>query len=161
MAKDEWVFGRVENPETDLPDFTPIEFTLIGYDTDTREEVPFKFRARATQPFGNMVEVMRSSNVEGEVDVSVAIGYLEACVIDEDRERWNETIHRSKLHFQNAALGEMAQKFVTYYAEVDGTDLPPTQGPGSSAGPRRAGGTTRVEHNGRVSTSERSTPAPA
>jgi hypothetical protein len=154
--QDEWVFGKVENPE-ELPDFTPIAFTLVGYDRDTREEHDFTFHARSTTPFGASIDIMRELDSSDPTrNNAAAVRFIEDCLEPTDRERWQEVVHDGALHFERDTLAQLAQKLVDYYFVAEGGEgtLPSPPRSVRRNGSRQTGGTTTVEHAGRVSTSE-------
>jgi hypothetical protein len=150
-----WEFGRVESVD-DLPDFTPVEFHLYGYDRETKQEHDFEFHALSTQPFGSTLDVMRQQNDQGEVPANVAIAFLYDCLIPSERARWDEVVHKGELYFKIEALVEMAQTLLAYYGEGE-ANRPTSPPSGSPDGRLPAGPTSTVVHNGRVSTSVPST----
>ena len=156
MSQPAWEFGRVA-PE-DLPDFEPIPFVLYGYEIPDGIEHAYTFHARATQPFGTTLDMMRKQNAKGEVEASAAIAFIESCIIKEDIDRWREVVSDpdNDMHFQQEALVEMAQALLVHYAQGDpAVEVRPTSPRSASRGGRQtAGRTSTVVHDGRVSHSQ-------
>jgi hypothetical protein len=152
-----WEFGRLDPEDLEAADWTPIPFTLYGYDLETKEEHAFEFHARATQPFGATVDVMRKATDTGEIMGREAVGFLYDCLVQEDRDLWDEVVHRGPMHFEADALAQMAQKLIDFYNAGDGTRPPlPRSARRAGSRQRNGGGTSTVVHSGRVSTSARS-----
>jgi hypothetical protein len=152
----EWQFGKIEPEE--LPDFTPIEFTLFGYDQETLEEQAFTFHARATMPFGGAYDAFRATNEKGRVNAAVAARFLGECLLEEEQEEWDSFIHSKTIHIKATAITEITTKLMEHYGAGDGERPTPPRS-ARRGGQRQTGGTATVKHSGRVSTSSRSASA--
>lgn len=101
------------------------------------EEVEVSFRAWGDPPRGSTMRLMAGADIRGNADVRSVAKWIQATLIEEDKDRFWDTIDDPAIHFEADAIMELAKKLMEVYGER------PTQ----SRSARRAG----VRHNGRTS----------
>lgn len=146
------VIGQVENPEE--LDFEPLVVPLAGYTVD-HEEVIERFRFRPVRPAGAALNVMRSTDAQGNVGLGPVVGYLDKCLLEEDAERWQAFLDRDDLMIEQDVLFELYREVSAWYAGR------PTRRPSdSSGGGKVTPQTSRVAARSAASTSKRKRSSP-
>jgi hypothetical protein len=125
--------GRVE--DLDELDLDPLEVDIVGYTAD-KEEVVQAVRFRPLQPTGAALEVLRMTTPDGNVPIAPVMRFLDACILEEDRDLFREFTERPDVFIHQSALLDLFRSLSEHYGDR------PTK-------PRL------VSHNGRVTPRQR------
>jgi hypothetical protein len=117
--------GRVDNP-ADL-DLEPITIPVIGYTRDGKEVVE-KAHFRPVAPAGQTIAVLRVMAPNGGVPVTQMMGFLDACVLEDDRDAWSAFLERPDVEIEQTTLVRVYSALMEAYAAR------PTMPPASSTG---------------------------
>ena len=70
----------------------PVSVPIVGY-SKKGEEVETMIRFAGKLPAGVALDMIKVTDVNGNVDFNEALKYVDGCVIDDDREKWDKLIH--------------------------------------------------------------------
>jgi hypothetical protein len=118
------VIGRVENP-TEL-DLEPQEIELVGY-TLEHEEVSQTFRIRPVVATGAALDIIRHTDVAGNVPLGPVLEYVDKCLLEADQAPFKAFLDRPDVMIQNTALVDLYRVLVEFYSAR------PTRRPSGSA----------------------------
>ena len=123
----------------------PIIVPIVGYDLK-RKEVITDIRFVGTVPAGAVLDMLRATNANGDVDYTAALDYLDNCVYPDDREKWHELLHGTKITVSMATLLLVYTAIGEQY-----TKRPTKQRSGSRGGRSSTKPTTRAAASSRAS----------
>ena len=107
MADQAPIFGRIEKLD-DRPDLTPIDFKIAGYD-DEGDEHLFTFHARASVPYGTIMDLIGGIDSDGNMDNPAIMRFLKEAVIADERDEFVRTLDDEALAFDAEMLGELGE----------------------------------------------------
>lgn len=134
----------------------PFPITIVGFDLEPddkgkRQRHEHVFHARGEAPKGQVFNVVRLMNARGELQLGAAMQFIHIALVEEDRERWVDTLDDPAIFYDDPVFGDVCAYILEKYAE-----RPSAPRSARRAGPRRVGRTSTAVHSGRVSTSTRS-----
>ena len=132
----------------------PIPFNIVGYakrkgPDGTRETREFAFRLMPQIEFGPLFTALQQTDSKGNMTVSAGVQFIGDALIEEDRERWHQTLRDPAWHFRAEMLAGLAESLGERYSL-----RPSAPRSARRSGPRRSGTTSTAERGGRASTSK-------
>ena len=118
--------GKVAN--LDELDFEPLTVPVVGY-TDNLKEVITDIRFRAVVPPGFGLDMISDVDKNGNVQVAAALRFIQACLLPDDREKWNELIRSDTVNVTSETVSAVYHAIGEFYAK-----RPFTKQPGSRNG---------------------------
>jgi hypothetical protein len=140
--------GRVEHPEE--LELEPITIPIVGY-TREKEEVIQPVNFRPVQPTGAALDVLRMTNVKGDVPVAPVMRFLDECVVEEDRKSWDDFLNDPTVYIEQDTLIQLYRVLTEVYSS-----RPTAQRSVSHNGRVTSRTTSRAAASKKVSTSTRS-----
>lgn len=83
-------------------DVEPVTIPFIG-NTD-KGKVTTEIRFAGRLPAGVALDMIKVTDINGNVDFNAAIKYVDSCVIDEDRAKWEELVHSTEIIVEQSHL---------------------------------------------------------
>ena len=124
----------------------PVSVPIVGY-SKKGAEVTTVIRFAGKLPAGVALDMIKVTDTLGNVDFNEAIKYVDGCVIDEDREKWNILVHDTEVIIDQTVLLAVYEKLGAFY-----TGRPTKQRSDSPTGARSTNTTSRPAARSRKST---------
>jgi hypothetical protein len=118
--------GRIK--DIDLRDLEPITVPVISY-TEDKEEVLTDIRFQPIAPLNTELEMLRSIDVEGNINQKAVIAYVDGCVYPGDRQKWNDLLAREDVYTYPETLSAVYRAIGEHY-----TNRPTVRRSGSQGG---------------------------
>jgi hypothetical protein len=97
-------------------DVEPIVIPIVGYTVEGRKEVITRIRFVPAVPLGAALALNRAARSNGNVPHPAVIAWLDDCVLDSEREAWNELLHSSAILVETETLVAVYQQLAEVYA---------------------------------------------
>lgn len=137
--------GRIADPKE--IDTEVLELPIIGYTEKDKKEVETVINFVANASVGAVVDMNRAIDAKGNILPLAAIEFVDKCVHEGSRAKWDELLHDPKIMVSQATMIEVYQKLCEVYA-----NRPSLQRPGSRDGASPTKKTSRAAASAKKST---------
>jgi hypothetical protein len=148
--------GRFADP--DELDVDPITVPIVGYTVEGRKEIITRIKFVPAVPLGAALALNRAARSNGNVPHPAVIAWLDDCVLDSEREAWNELLHSSAILVETETLVAVYQQLAEVYAARPTLRFSDSDGgPSSTNGTSQAAARRRASKSGARRSTSRST----
>ncbi len=97
-------------------DFEPLIVPIIGYNAK-KEAVVTDIRFVGQVPAGAAIDMIRNADAEGNVDFNGILAYVDGCVLEQDREKWDDLLHGTKVIVVRQTLVDVYKAIAEFYTK--------------------------------------------
>jgi hypothetical protein len=94
-------------------DSEPVTIPFVAVKGEEKVTTAIRFAGRL--PAGVALDMIKVTNAAGQVDFNAAVEYVDGCVLEEDRELWDELIHSTEIIVEQSHLLAAYAQLGEYY----------------------------------------------
>ena len=92
----------------------PASVPIVGY-SKKGLEVETIIRFAGKLPAGVALDMIKVTDINGNVDYNEALKYVDGCVLDDDREKWDKLVHDTDVIIDQSTVLDVYVKLGEFY----------------------------------------------